>query len=133
MKIGLILGALVLFLGSVQARDPDVLPYDYEYGERTVVGGSQWSGGDTFICIALPVAVVLTLVLPHWFDGECRDWPVGKFENALSGHLSGHYVWIQRNLFLHNNIANVSVRGNETDFVGKSLQKFPTRSLCGSY
>ncbi len=105
MKTGLILGALVLFLGSAHARDPD-LPPPERYGERETVGGSNWSGGDTFIAIALPIAVVLTLVLPHVFDGEYQDWPVYKFRLHL--------------------LSNVNKTGN-------LFIRFPTRIPCASY
>lgn len=75
---------IILFLvSSAYARDPDVLPHDDYYNEHTTVGGSAWSGGDTFICIALPVAVILTLALPHVFDGKYECWPVWKFETKF--------------------------------------------------
>lgn len=108
MKISLIAILLIqtwmLTFNSAHARDPDV-PYEppHEWGERETVGGSNWSGGDTFIAIALPIAAVMLLTLPHIFDGEHERWPVHKFA-------------------LFNVIEQQRI-----------LYKFPTRSLCGSY
>ncbi len=98
------MGALVLFLGSAQARDPNVLPRHYDYGRGYTMPNGEWTGGDTFLVIALPIAVVMVIALPHVFDGEFECWPVWKFTLPKLG-------------------TNVPKMGT---------YKFPTRSLCES-
>ena len=95
---------LIFLVNTGYARDPDV-SYDHDYGERVTVGGSKWDSGDTFLVIALPIAVVMLLTLPHVFDGKSQTWPTYKFRRKLSAH----YPRIIRS------------------------PKFPTRSLCESY
>ena len=59
-----ILPALIVFCMAYcpsQARDPDLPPPDYGYGERETVGGGRWTSGDMFIAIALPIAVSAVL------------------------------------------------------------------------
>lgn len=102
MKLILILVTLLVTFAVTHARDPDLPPPEH-YGERPTVGGSEWTGGDTFIAIALPVAVVLMLALPHIFDGEYQDWPVYKFRL-------------------------LNKRGHS-----RTMFKFPMRQLCESY
>ena len=70
---------VILLLATIaHARDPDTSDPIY-YGEAETVGGSEWTAGDTFLAIALPLAIAGLIVLPHIFDGECQDWPVHKF------------------------------------------------------
>ena len=94
---------------TAQARDPYWIPPDYEYDERETIGGSEWTGGDTFIAIALPIAVAMVIALPHIFSGnrtdECAISPlsINKFQHFTQKHASNYEY------------------------------KFPTRRLCGSY
>ncbi len=87
------------------ARDPDALPRDYQYGERQTVGGSGWSGADTFVLCGVAVMAAMVFALPSIFDGESQAWPTYKFRRKLSAH----YPRIIRSPL------------------------FPTRRLCGSY
>ncbi len=88
-KLFLMLVTLLVTFQVTHARDPDV-EYEPRYGERYTVGGSGWSGGDTFIAIALPVAVMMLIALPHLFDGEFERWPVHKF--ALFNIIEQHQI-----------------------------------------
>ncbi len=76
--MGKVLLILVIF-SSAFARDPDVLPHDYEYRDQQTMGGSEWGSGDTFIAIALPIAALMVVALPIIFDGKDQEWPVHKF------------------------------------------------------
>lgn len=105
MKIILIIVTLLVAFQVTHARDPNV-PEPPRYGEWQKFGEGEWSGGDTFLAITIPLAIAALIILPHVFDGECRDWPVYKFRLHL--------------------LSNV----NKT---GDLFTKFPTRRLCGSY
>lgn len=86
--MGKIIIIMLIWVATSYARDPDVLPRDYGYGEYPTVGGSKWSGGDIFLAIALPIAVAMVIVLPHIFDGEDQEWPVHKFRLHLLSNVN---------------------------------------------
>ena len=108
---------LLLVVKVTFARDPDLPPPDYGYDERETVGGGRWTSGDMFIAIALPIAVVLTLALPHVFDGESISPP----------------MWWQRNDIVRLSDVSIPWRiessGQCRGHQNRPLRyKFPTRS-----
>jgi hypothetical protein len=52
------------------ARDPDAPSHDYEYRDHQTVGGSKWTGGDTFVLCGVAVMTAMVFALPAIFDGE---------------------------------------------------------------
>lgn len=128
-KVVLILGSIVLFLGSIShAREPNVLPRHYDYGGGYTMPDGEWGSGDTFLVIALPIAVVMVIALPHIFDGKLAGW--GSISPTMSRQSwADGYRWPFPVMTAGGSVGLLPDYGCTA---GKSY-KFPTRSLCGSY
>ena len=118
-----------IWIQSANARDPNV-PEPPRYGERPTLGGSEWTGGDTFLAITIPLAIAALIALPHIFSGNDV---ILYWDEQIPRNISGlpHYKQMQLFPPLGNNPSasynHLCIFEPPTDFLYASWKK---KHLC---